>query len=181
MKVWVKKLLSKFIENKNDFATAITLTNSVNITITRNLGIEGTYFFNLDNIDRTDLYIHEDFGIGCKYKSAEGLELLYRLLRKQHKGIYNPGIKIYHRNMLGPTDFASSIKRIEADSFGEGAFLRRFFNKGDLVILQLMLRKMFLVPLYRIVMSVKTLDKNLMLLTISRVKGLWKGFLAYTN
>ncbi|NLF82530.1 MAG: hypothetical protein GX568_00905, partial [Candidatus Gastranaerophilales bacterium] len=96
MKVWVKKLLSKFIENKNDFATAITLTNSVNITITRNLGIEGTYFFNLDNIDRTDLYIHEDFGIGCKYKSAEGLELLYRLLRKKHKGIYNPGIKIYH-------------------------------------------------------------------------------------
>lgn len=165
------------IENPYKFSIGANSPTPVTITKTRLMGIEFTFFFNLRVIKKEDFYLDSKFGLGGVYKSTEGFELLYRLLYQGYKGEYDPEIKIYHKARI---DY-EVLDRIFINSYGEGAFIRKFLNKLDCGILYHLLRKMLAAPVAKFLKSIITLDRKLFARTIYNTNGIWQGFWRYSS
>jgi glycosyltransferase involved in cell wall biosynthesis len=142
------------------------------------MGVECTHFFNLSKINKKHFYFDHDFGIGSKYFSGEGFELLYRLMRAGYKAFYAPDIRIYHANM-DKEDHALNGNRIFKYSFGMGAFVRKFANEGDPLMIYYILRKMFVAPIFKILLAVFLFNPKKLSYSYNNFKGVWQGFFAY--
>ena len=165
------------ILNPNRFSIGMNSPVLVPITKTQLMGVEFTVFFNTNVIKREDLYLDTDFGIGSKYKSTEGIEVLYRLISQGYKGLYDPAVKIYHKSVI----YYESLDRFYRDAYGEGAFIRKFLNRGDVEILYYVLRKMIAAPLTKMAIAIVSFRGKAFIKGFNHFRGIWDGFFAYEN
>jgi glycosyltransferase involved in cell wall biosynthesis len=142
------------------------------------MGVECTHFFNLSKIKWGDLYWDHNFGPGSKYFSADGFELLYRLMRAGNKAFYTPEIRIYHANK-NVDDYTINGNRILKYSFAGGAFIRKFTNEGDALMIYYILRKMFIAPLLKMILAVFLFSPKRLRYSYHNLIGVWQGFFAY--
>jgi glycosyltransferase involved in cell wall biosynthesis len=142
------------------------------------MGIEFTHFFNLSRINKKELYLDHDFGIGAKYFSMEGFELLYRLMRAGNKAFYTPGIRVYHANRK-MEDYTAGGDRIFKSSFAMGAFIRKFTNESDVLMIYYILRKMFIAPVLKVMLAVFLLNPKRLSYSFNNLIRIWQGFFAY--
>lgn len=142
------------------------------------MGIEGTHFFNLNKIKREDFYLDHNFGIGSKCFAGEGFELLYRLMRAGNRVFYTPEIRIYHANKE-VEDYALEGDKIFNYSFAIGAFIRKFANEGDVLMIYYILRKMFVAPVLKMMLAVFLLNPKRLSYSYKNLIGIWQGFFAY--
>ena len=142
------------------------------------MGIEFTHFFNLSKIKREYFYLDHNFGIGSKYFSIEGFELLYRLMKVGNKAFYTPEIRIYHANKE-VEDYAVCGNKILNDSFAIGAFIRKFTNKSDASMIYYILRKMFVAPVLKMMLAVFLLNPKRLSYSYKNLIGTWQGFFSY--
>jgi len=159
----------------NKFSIGTNSPIPVSINKKRLMGIEFTVFYNMKVIKKEDLYLDLDFGMGSKYKSTEGIELLYRLLSQGYTGYYDPAAKIYHKK-----DYLLNTNTVVyRNAFGDGAFIRKYFNKGDFDTLYYIIRKMTVAPLLKVLCAILLLNKDNILKNFYYLKGIWSGFFAY--
>jgi len=144
------------------------------------MGIEFTHFFNLSKISRGELYLDHNFGIGAKYFSMEGFEMMYRLMKAGNRAYYNPEIRFYHANRR-EEDYIAGGDRIYKSSFAEGAFIRKFTNEGDAVILYYILRKMIIAPVIKIFLAIFMLNPKRLNYSYNNLIRIWHGFFAYSK
>ncbi|MDD1620196.1 MAG: glycosyltransferase family 2 protein [Methylococcaceae bacterium] len=142
----------------------------------RMMGVEFTHFFDLKRIDRQQFHLDHDFGIGSKYSGGEGFELLYRLLRAGATAFYTPKIRIYHADK---DHYKLGTSRMLAYSTGIGAYIRKFANQQDLFILYYILRKMFIAPVFKMMLALLLLNPKKLSYSFYNLVGIWRGFLAY--
>ena len=142
----------------------------------RMMGVEFTQFFDRKKIDGKQFHLDHDFGIGSKYSGGEGFELLYRLLRAGSTAFYNPEIKIYHPDK---DHYKLGTGRMLMYSTGVGAYIRKFANQQDVFILYYIVRKMFVVPLLKILLALVLLNPKKLAYSFYNLVGIWRGFLAY--
>jgi glycosyltransferase involved in cell wall biosynthesis len=142
------------------------------------MGIEFTHFFNLSKIKREDFYLDHHFGIGSKYFSIEGFELLYRLMRAGNRAFYTPEIRIYHANKE-VENYTVGGDKILKDSFAIGAFIRKFTNEGDALMIYYILRKMFVAPVLKMMLAVFLLNPKRLSYSYKNLIGIWQGFFTY--
>ncbi|MDD5580003.1 MAG: glycosyltransferase family 2 protein [Methylobacter sp.] len=140
------------------------------------MGVEFTQFFNRNRIDGEQFHLDHDFGIGSKYSGAEGFELLYRLLRAGGTAFYTPEIKIYHPDK---DHYKLGTGRMLMYSTGIGAYIRKFTNEQDVFILYYIVRKMFVVPILKMMLAVILLNPKKLTYSFYNLVGIWRGFLAY--
>jgi len=140
------------------------------------MGVEFTQFFDIDRIDRWQLYFDHDFGIGSKYSGGEGFELLYRLLRVGSTAFYTPGIKIYHPDK---DHYKLGTGRMLMYSTGVGAYIRKFANQHDVFMLYYIVRKMLVAPVFKMMLAVILLNPKRLAYCFYNLVGVWRGFLAY--
>jgi glycosyltransferase involved in cell wall biosynthesis len=140
------------------------------------MGVEFTQFFNLNKIDRKQFYLDHDFGIGSKYSGGEGFELLYRLLRAGSSAFYTPEIKIYHPDK---DHYKLGTGRMLMYSTGVGAYIRKFANQHDVFILYYIVRKMFIVPVLKMILALILLNPKKLAYSFYNLVGIWRGFLEY--
>lgn len=139
------------------------------------MGLEYSHFFNLNVIDKKDFFFDHNFGAGCKYKAAEGIELLIRLFSKGYKGSYEPKIKIYHpKTDLDP-------KKIKPKYYSEGAFIKKALNNKNPYILYYIARKMIIAPCVKMIVDLFSLNKDQFLKDYENYSGVWEGFLSYND
>jgi len=144
------------------------------------MGIEFTHFFNLSNIGRGELYLDHNFGIGAKYFSMEGFEMMYRLMKTGNKAYYNPEIRFYHANRR-EEDYIAEGDRIYKSSFAMGAFIRKFTNQGDAVMIYYILRKMIIAPILKISLAIFMLNPKRLSYSCNNLIRIWHGFFAYSK
>jgi glycosyltransferase involved in cell wall biosynthesis len=142
------------------------------------MGIEFTHFFNFSKISREDFYLDHNFGIGSKYFAMEGFELLYRLMRTGNKAFYTPDIRIYHSNRE-MEDYAVGGDRNFKVYLGMGAFIRKFANECDAFMLYYILRKMFIAPVFKMMLAVFVLNPKKLSYAYNNLIGIWQGFFTY--
>jgi glycosyltransferase involved in cell wall biosynthesis len=142
----------------------------------RMMGVEFTQFFDRSRIDRQQLYLDHDFGIGSKYSGGEGFELLYRLLRAGSIAFYTPGIKIYHPDK---DHYKLGTGRMLMYSTGVGAYIRKFANQHDAFILYYIVRKMFVAPVLKMMLALILLNPRKIAYSFYNLVGIWRGFLEY--
>lgn len=142
----------------------------------RMMGVEFTHFFDLKRIDRRQFHLDHDFGIGSKYSGGEGFELLYRLLRAGATAFYTPKIRIYHADK---DHYKLGNSRMLMYSTGIGAYIRKFANQQDLFILYYIVRKMFIAPVFKMMLALLLLNPKKLSYSFYNLVGIWRGFLAY--
>ena len=164
--------------SKTKFSIGENSHKSGNFSRLKIMGVEFTHFFNLSKIKRGDLYLDHNFGIGSKYFAGEGFELLYRLMMGGNRAFYTPEIRIYHANM-DVEDYAAGGNRIFNYSYANGAFIRKFANEADAFMLYYILRKMFVAPVFKMMLAVFLLNPKRLQYSYKNLLGIWQGFLAY--
>jgi len=142
----------------------------------RMMGVEFTQFFDRKKIDGKQFHLDHDFGIGSKNAGGEGFELLYRLLRAGSTAFYNPDIKIYNPDK---DHYKLGTGRMLMYSTGVGAYIRKFTNQQDVFMLYYIVRKMFVVPLLKILLALVLLNPKKLAYSFYNLVGIWRGFLAY--
>ncbi|MBT9099567.1 glycosyltransferase family 2 protein [Methylovulum psychrotolerans] len=140
------------------------------------MGVEFTHFFAVDRIDRRLFYFDHDFGIGSKYAGGEGFELMYRLLRARNSAFYNPQIRIFHANK---DHYTLGTARMLMYSTGVGAYIRKFANQRDRFMLYYIVRKMFIAPLFKMLLAGILFNRKRLAYDFYNLLGVWRGFLAY--
>jgi glycosyltransferase involved in cell wall biosynthesis len=140
------------------------------------MGVEFTQFFDLSRVDRKQFHLDHDFGIGSKYSGGEGFELLYRLLRAGGTAFYTPDIKIYHPDK---DHYKLGTGRMLMYSTGVGAYIRKFANQHDAFILYYIVRKMFVAPIFKMMLAAILLNPKRLAYSFYNLVGVWRGFLAY--
>ena len=140
------------------------------------MGVEFTQFFDLNRVDRKQFHLDHDFGIGSKYSGGEGFELLYRLLRAGGTAFYTPDIKIYHPDK---DHYKLGTGRMLMYSTGVGAYIRKFANQHDAFILYYIVRKMFVAPIFKMMLAAILLNPKRLAYSFYNLVGVWRGFLAY--
>jgi glycosyltransferase involved in cell wall biosynthesis len=142
------------------------------------MGIESTHFFNLSKINREDFYFDHNFGIGSKYFSNEGFELLCRLMKDGNKAFYTPEIRIYHTNKR-VDDYTEGGDRIFKHSFSMGALIRKFTSEGDALMIYYILRKMLIAPVLKVILALFLLNPKRFRYSFNNLISIWQGFFAY--
>jgi len=140
------------------------------------MGVEFTQFFDRDRLDAGEFHLDHDFGIGSKYSGGEGFELLYRLLRIGNVAFYTPEIRIYHPDK---DHYTLGTGRMLMYSTGVGAYIRKFANQQDIFILYYIVRKMFVVPILKMLLALLLLNPKKLAYSFYNLIGVWRGFLAY--
>jgi glycosyltransferase involved in cell wall biosynthesis len=140
------------------------------------MGVEFTQFFDRNRIDGKHFHLDHDFGIGSKYSGAEGFELLYRLLRAGSTAFYTPEIKIYHPDK---DHYKLGSARMLMYSTGVGAYIRKFANQQDVFILYYIVRKMFVVPILKMLLALVLLNPKKLTYSFYNLVGIWRGFWEY--
>ena len=115
---------------------------------------------------------------GSKYFAGEGFELLYRLIRAGNKAFYTPEIRIYHANK-DVDDYTIGGDRIFKYSLATGAFIRKFTNEGDTLMIYYILRKMFVAPVLKMMLAAFLLNPKRLSYSYKNLIGIWQGFFAY--
>jgi glycosyltransferase involved in cell wall biosynthesis len=164
--------------NKTKFSIGVNSHKSGRFSRFEIMGIEITHFFNLTRINKKELYLDHDFGIGAKYFSMEGFELLYRLMRAGNKAFYTPEIRVYHANRK-MEDYTAGGDRIFKSSFAMGAFIRKFTNESDVLMIYYILRKMFIAPVLKVMLAVFLLNPKRLSYSFNNLIRIWQGFFAY--
>lgn len=93
------------------------------------LGSSTTLFIEKKDID---IYFDERFGLGSIFNAEEENELIFRLLKNNYRGFYNPDINyVYHP----PSDLDfSDFNRAKARAIGLGAFIaKHLFSKEGII------------------------------------------------
>ena len=142
----------------------------------RMMGVEFTQFFDRKRIDSKQFHLDHDFGIGSKYSGAEGFELLYRLLRAGSIAFYTPEIRIYHPDK---DHYKLGTGRMLMYSTGVGAYIRKFANQQDVFMLYYIVRKMFVAPVLKMMLSLVLLNPKKLAYSFYNLVGIWRGFLGY--
>ena len=164
--------------SKTKFSIGVNLRKSGKFSRLNMKGVEGAHFFNLSKIKRKDFYLDHTFGIGSKYFAGEGFELLYRLIRAGNKAFYTPEIRIYHANK-DVDDYTIGGDRIFKYSLATGAFIRKFTNEGDTLMIYYILRKMFVAPVLKMMLAAFLLNPKRLSYSYKNLIGIWQGFFAY--
>ena len=164
--------------NKTKFSIGANSRKSGKFSRFKIMGVEVTHFFNLSKIKREDFYFDHNFGLGSKYFGGEGFELLYRLIREGNKTFYTPEIRIYHANK-DMEDYIRNGNRIFYISYSNGAFIRKFSNKGDAVMFYYILRKMFVAPVLKMIFALFLLNPKGLSYSYKNLIGIWQGFFDY--
>jgi len=164
--------------NKTSFSIGVNSHKSGKFSWFKMMGIEPTHFFNLSKINREDFYLDHDFGIGSKYFAGEGFEMLYRLMRAGNRAFYTPEIRIYHANRE-LEDYIVGGDRIFKYSFAIGAFIRKFTNEGDALMIYYILRKMFFAPVFKMMLALFLLNYKSLRYSYNNLIGIWQGFFTY--
>lgn len=166
--------------DKVKFSIGVNAHNPRNFSKFLMMGIEFTHFFNLDKININDFYFDYDFGLGAKYPSMEGFELMYRLLLSGNKAFYTPKIRIYHANKRAE-DYHVGGDRIFVSSFAMGAFIRKFTQNGDIFMIYFILRKMIIAPVIKIIMAIFMLNQKKIHYEYKNLLNTWHGFISYSQ
>ena len=164
--------------SKSNFSIGVNTLKPRYFSRLNMMGVEFTHFFHLNRIDKSQLYLDHDFGIGSKYPGAEGFEFLYRLLRSNGKAFYNPNIKIFHADK---DSYKLGYDRMLRYSEGVGAYFRKFANQHDVYILYYIFRKMFIAPILKLLVACLSLNPKRMAYSFYNLVGIWRGFLAYSG
>jgi len=176
-----RKNLSILVAGSYDFSSSrfsigVNSRKAHNFSRFRMMGVEFTHFFYAERIDRKQFHLDHDFGIGSKYSGGEGFELLYRLLRGGCTAFYTPDIKIYHPDK---DHYKLGTGRMLMYSTGVGAYIRKFANQQDVFILYYIVRKMFVVPILKMMLALVLLNPKKLAYSFYNLVGIWRGFLAY--
>ncbi len=166
--------------NKTKFSIGVHARRCRKFFRLKMMGIEFTHFFNLSKINREGFYFDHNFGIGSKYFSNEGFELLCRLMRAGNKAFYTPKIRIYHADKRAD-DYIEGGDRIFKHSFSMGALIRKFTNEGDTLMLYYILRKMIIAPVLKLMLAVFLLNPKRVSYSFQNLIRIWQGFFAYRN
>lgn len=167
---------ASYIFNSNKFSIGSNSKKSGNLSTLNIYGIEFTKFFNKNIIDKKYLHFDITFGVGAKYKSTEGIELAYKLLKLGYKGFYSPDIKFYHE-LKG--EHSTNYKRVYDYSIGIGAFIRKYTNRFDIDMVYYIIRKMLLAPLAKIIIYALLFKRHKLKYACYNICGIWHGFLIY--
>jgi glycosyltransferase involved in cell wall biosynthesis len=154
-----KIVAGKDIEKKQELTTYFTLGSST------------TLFIKNIDINRFD----ENFGLGAKYNSEEENDLVFRLLKNNYKGFYNPEINfVYHP----PSDLDYyDIKRVKNRSIGLGAFIAKhlFSFEGLFYFFKFNIFR----PLLGSILFFIKLEHVKSKFYFFKWLGIWKGFFKY--
>ncbi len=148
---------------------------SKKITIFNFMGIEFSYFYNCERIDKKEIYYDEDFGVGSKYYAGEVHEQFFRIFKDGRRGLYIPEIQIYHPS---PSN-NNTLDRDYKYAIAGGAFRRKFLNRHEWIILLYILSGMVIKPLINFLIAILKLDLKSLQQYFVRFKGLWHGFFVY--
>ncbi|MCG6405526.1 glycosyltransferase [Vibrio fluvialis] len=130
-------------------------------------------FIRMSDLINSQIYFDEQLGAGTKIGSGEETELIYRLLKKQFRCLYDGGIYVYHPVVDGKY-CSNDIKKYFAYGVGFGFLCRKMICNKD-----------FSVLIYYMYILVRTLggvllnfDNNInRKVYISRFKGMLVGIL----
>jgi glycosyltransferase involved in cell wall biosynthesis len=164
--------------SKNKFSVGVNHPKPRYLSRFYMMGVEFTHFFHTGRLVAREFYLDQDFGIGSKYSGGEGFELLYRLLRAKCKAFYTPYIKIYHANK---GHYEIGGQRMLSYSAGVGAYIRKFTNQKDPVMLYYIVRKMVIAPTIKMLIALLLLNPKKLAYSYNNLRGVWHGFWAYSG
>lgn len=126
-------------------------------------------------------FFDEKLGIGASFGSAEEMDYVYRLLKRDYRGFYYPEkIIVYHP--LKGVNFAKfqDIKRAFSYSMGMGAFFKKHLIKDkNFCLVPSLLRLFFIRPIGGMLLGLLRLNLGIFLYYKNVFIGRWKGLIKY--
>jgi GT2 family glycosyltransferase len=151
--------------------------NSMNIFKT----ISSTTLF-IRRVSETDIFFDTDLGINSRFGAAEDNDLVYRLLREGHKGIFDPSMIVYHpvKDSKDAGRLAEgTISKLYKFNTGCGAFFRKSLrNNFDFFLFLHSIETIILKPVIGLLLNL--FDDSQRKLFVIKLKGRLNGFWEYT-